>query len=86
MPLYDYKCTKCGKKTEEMKRMEARDEEMTCECGGDVKRCLTLCSGFQPFPAGWWRDIGPKPLYIEDRTQLKEACDKHGCYSQYLDG
>lgn len=87
MPLYDYRCVGCGERVEKIVRMEDRDGEMKCEkCGERLKREVTLCAGFRPFPAGWWNDIGPKPLYIEDERQLKEACEEHGCYSHYLDG
>jgi putative FmdB family regulatory protein len=40
MPLYDYRCGKCGRKEERFARVEER--EFTCECGGYLARQLSL--------------------------------------------
>lgn len=45
MPIYDYKCTKCGNRQEEMRSMDDRNEPAKCEkCGGDANRTLAPIS------------------------------------------
>ena len=44
MPVYEYKCTKCGKKFELFRNMADRDKETRCpECRSNaVKRIFSL--------------------------------------------
>lgn len=87
MPQYDYACHQCGGRESQIRRIEERDSPVKCsKCGAEMERQFTPCAGFRPFPAGWWDDIASKPLYIEDQGQLRDACEKHGVYSHYLDG
>ena len=34
MPIYAYKCKKCGEKFEAMRRMQDRDEDVSCPACG----------------------------------------------------
>ena len=39
MPIYEYKCAKCGHALEEIRKEEWRDEPIDCEkCRGPAKR------------------------------------------------
>ena len=39
MPVYDYKCPKCGHRFDLLRSMSARDEDVRCpKCGGEVVR------------------------------------------------
>ena len=41
MPIYEYECEKCGRKTEKLIR-KAGDALRSCpECGGDVERLIS---------------------------------------------
>jgi putative FmdB family regulatory protein len=46
MPVYDYKCRKCGKVFEKFLRTLAAADSVQCEkCGsGDVKKLVTCCA------------------------------------------
>jgi putative FmdB family regulatory protein len=48
MPLYEYRCQKCGKSFELLRRMQDADRDLTCpECqSAEVERLLsTFASG-----------------------------------------
>ena len=53
MPIYEYKCQKCGSHFE--KRQNLSDEPLkVCEsCGGELEKLVSL-SGFQFKGAGWY--------------------------------
>lgn len=37
------------------------------------------------FPAGYFRDLGPEPVYVESAAQLRQECASRGKYSVYLE-
>jgi len=42
MPLYEYRCGKCGRKVEELRSAAELDDPVRCpECGGPMKRVLS---------------------------------------------
>lgn len=41
MPLYDYKCTKCGKKFEVIQKMSDEAVAACPDCGGEGKRQIS---------------------------------------------
>lgn len=55
MPIYEYKCEACGEVVEESRRVEERDESVTCACGKEATRILSRTS-FALQGAGWARD------------------------------
>lgn len=47
MPIYEYKCKKCGEVTSELRLMAQREEPLECPaCGGEAEVILS------PFAAG----------------------------------
>ncbi len=44
MPIFDFKCTKCGKVKEIMVKMKDSDSVHSCECGYVMKKQLGACS------------------------------------------
>ena len=50
MPRYEYKC-KCGKTVDAFRSYEKRDEKLECECGKNMKRCVSKfnTAGFDNF-------------------------------------
>ncbi len=38
MPRYTYRCKKCGKISDDLRRMADKDKPGTCKCGGVVSR------------------------------------------------
>ena len=53
MPIYEYRCKKCGEQVE--KRQAVTEDPLTvCEkCGGELEKMISL-SGFQFKGAGWY--------------------------------
>ena len=38
MPIYDYKCARCGNRFDMLRSVSARDDVKCPKCGGDVAR------------------------------------------------
>ncbi len=53
MPLYPYRCTKCGHHFEKIQKFGAKQEKVCPKCGGALERTLTAPSlNFKG--AGWY--------------------------------
>jgi putative FmdB family regulatory protein len=76
MPIYEYKCRKCGDHFE--KRQSISDDPLTiCEkCGGGLEKQWSL-SGFQFKGAGW---------YVTDYSGKKPGETKSGEKSEKASG
>jgi putative FmdB family regulatory protein len=53
MPLYEFQCTECGKKTEVLQRFEDAPLAVCPACGGAVKK-LVSSPAFQFKGSGWY--------------------------------
>jgi putative FmdB family regulatory protein len=53
MPLYEYQCTKCGQKTEQLQRFEDAPLAACPSCGAPVKKLISSPS-FQFKGSGWY--------------------------------
>jgi putative FmdB family regulatory protein len=53
MPIYEYKCTDCGKHIEKMQRVSDPRPTVCEECGGKLEKQISL-SGFQFKGQGWY--------------------------------
>lgn len=53
MPLYPYRCTKCGHRFEKIQSFNSEPETECPECGGVLERPLTV-PGLQFKGAGWY--------------------------------
>ncbi len=80
MPLYEYRCHKCGEKFEVIQKFA--DSPLTVHegCGGAVERLISL-SGFSLKGSGWYATdyakgsaSGPK----KDASETKSADSKPG--------
>jgi putative FmdB family regulatory protein len=62
LPLYAYRCTKCGYQYEKVQKFNAEPETVCPQCGGGpVERPLTA-PALQFKGAGWYiNDYAPKP-------------------------
>jgi putative FmdB family regulatory protein len=53
LPLYPYRCTKCGHKFEKIQSFKSEPEKACPKCGGVLERPLTV-PGFNFKGAGWY--------------------------------
>lgn len=53
MPIYEYQCQTCGKRTEVLQRMDEAPLAACPECGGEVKKLLSA-PAFQFKGSGWY--------------------------------
>jgi putative FmdB family regulatory protein len=53
LPLYAYRCTKCGHRFEKIQNFNAEPEKLCPQCGGAVERPLTA-PALQFKGAGWY--------------------------------
>ncbi len=53
MPLYEYRCSKCGKTIEVLQKFSDAPLKRHKDCGGSVKRLVSACS-FQLKGGGWY--------------------------------
>lgn len=53
MPIYEYKCTKCGQQIEVMQKMTDNPLEKCESCGGKLKKMITSTS-FVLKGSGWY--------------------------------
>lgn len=60
MPLYEYRCKKCGFRYEKIQKFNAEPEAACPKCGGELERPLTA-PALQFKGAGWYvNDYAPK--------------------------
>ena len=53
MPIYEYQCTKCGRKVELMQRITDESLKQCPTCKGQLRRLISLTS-FQLKGNGWY--------------------------------
>ncbi len=83
MPLYEYKCLKCGRNTEKIENVSGPHLKKCPHCGGKVESVITAPS-IQFKGAGWYvTDYGGKKSSTADgdkadkpATETKEASNK----------
>ncbi len=83
MPLYEYKCLKCGRNTEKIENVSGPHLKKCPHCGGKVESVITAPS-IQFKGAGWYvTDYGGKKASAADgdkadkpATETKEAGSK----------
>lgn len=58
MPIYEYKCPACGRKFDELRKVEDRDKPATCPqetCAHEAVKQVSA-SSFELKGGGWARD------------------------------
>jgi putative FmdB family regulatory protein len=61
MPIYEYQCTKCGKRFEYMQKMSDPPMKKCEACGGKLEKQISA-AGFQLKGTGWYKtDYANKP-------------------------
>ncbi len=55
MPLYEYRCEKCGDEFETIQKFSDKPLSKCAKCGGHLEKLLSR-SGFQLKGGGWYAD------------------------------
>src|SRR5215207_1502991 len=53
MPIYEYQCLHCGRRTEQLQRMDGPPLAACPSCGGEVKKLISS-PAFQFKGSGWY--------------------------------
>jgi len=76
VPLYEYKCAKCGKRTEKIESVSGPHLRKCPHCGGKVERMVTA-PAIQFKGSGWYvTDYAGKSSVKEGATSEASAMDK----------
>ena len=83
MPIYEYRCHKCGQMTEMMQKFSDAPLNRCPECGGKVSKIISNCS-FHLKGSGWyvtdykksgsaWKDKTPETKKEADSPKAETA-------------
>jgi putative FmdB family regulatory protein len=75
MPIYEYKCEKCGKTIEAIQKMSDKPLKTHAGCGGKLTKLISA-AGFQFKGTGWYvtdyaRKSGPEPSNSDKPKETK---------------
>jgi putative FmdB family regulatory protein len=75
MPIYEYRCGKCGFQKEFLRRMSDAPLTGCPKCGKRSFKKLVTAAGFQLKGTGWYatdfKGSGAKPVAKQDKTESK---------------
>jgi len=75
MPLYEYKCSKCGSVFEVIQKVDAPPLKKCLKCAGSVQKIISS-SALQFKGSGWYvTDYAQKDKKKAPRKELKKAKD-----------
>jgi putative FmdB family regulatory protein len=73
MPIYEYECSKCGKRIEVIQKMSDKPLKKHEGCGGTLSKLISA-AGFQFKGTGWYvTDYARK----DSKTETKETKDSN---------
>ena len=72
MPLYEYRCSKCGEKFEVIQKFADAPLTVHEACGGTVERLISL-SGFSLKGSGWYATDYPRSGSTPKESGSKES-------------
>lgn len=87
MPLYEYICGKCEGRFEDIRKIDERRYSTCPECGskGEITVPRGKAPGISIFKSAYYGHIQRDPIYCRTAQDLRNACDKHGKTSVYLE-
>ena len=78
MPIYEYKCQKCGTKIEKLQKMSEKPLTKCQECGGKLEKQWSNTS-FQLKGSGWYvTDYAKKSQGGSSKSESKSDSDGKG--------
>ena len=81
MILYEYKCKACGEVFERTKAIKDRSSHPCPVCGADSKKTMGASKVDALFKPGWFNNIAPVPVYLENREQFTNVAGMMGNYA-----
>lgn len=95
MPIYDFRCSKCGVVEERIRKISEMDTQRCNECHSPMGVIISHSTpSVHKFPEGYWDNIipphspdypGEQGVYVKNKRQLRELCRKHQTGSVYLE-
>lgn len=76
MPLYEYECNECGRRTEKIQKFSDAPLSVCPHCGGRIERTLTA-PAVQFKGGGWYKDLysSAKPASANGSKDAKSGSD-----------
>jgi len=76
MPLYEYECNECGRRTEKIQKFSDAPLTVCPHCGGRIERTLTA-PAVQFKGGGWYKDLysSAKPSSSNGSKDAKSGSD-----------
>ena len=76
MPLYEYECNECGRRTEKIQKFSDAPLTVCPHCGGRIERTLTA-PAVQFKGGGWYKDLysSAKPAAANGSKDAKSGGD-----------
>jgi len=76
MPLYEYECNECGRRTEKIQKFSDSPLTVCPHCGGRIERTLTA-PAVQFKGGGWYKDLysSAKPASANGSKDAKSGSD-----------
>ena len=84
MPLYDVKCSGCGKEEAVLAKLADFDNIRCMDCDNPMRVLITMKSHPVTFREGYFDNIANDPIYCRTPQELRDACDEHDGTSRYL--
>lgn len=75
MPIYEYKCEKCGKVFDVLQKLNSDPVETCIDCGGKVEKLISS-SSFQFKGSGWYVTDYKKKDPDKDKYKKTASGDK----------
>ncbi len=80
MPIYEYRCSKCGFQKEFLQRLNDAPLTQCPECGKRALGKMVTAAGFQLKGTGWYatdfKSSGAKPVAKSDKSDKADKVDK----------
>ena len=78
MPIYVYRCEKCGREVEEFRKIKERDEVRLCICGGPIRAIMAFSVKSGPGYPFIDNYMDHKPVVIESLSHYRKELKKRG--------
>lgn len=78
MPIYVYRCSKCGREDEEFRKVKERDKASLCLCGGPLRTIMAFTSKSGPGYPFIDNYMDHRPVEITSLSHYRKELKKRG--------